>query len=81
MASFEHQVIIELTRDRGELLRELLPEGHPYKWGVLTSEPTSADLSLAPKQYLADQITVFRDEHRELCFVALLEVQRQCCSW
>jgi hypothetical protein len=77
MVSFEHQVVIELVRDRGELLREVLPEGHPRKALSLTSASTSADLSLVPKQYLADQLTLYQDEAGALCFAILTEVQRE----
>lgn len=77
MVSFEHQVVIELARDRGQLLREILPDGHKRKDGDLTSEITSADLSLVPTQYLADQITLFRDKRGRPCFAILVEVQRK----
>jgi hypothetical protein len=76
MVSFEHQVVIEFARHRGELLREILPAGHKRKELSLLSSPASSDLSLVPKQYLADQITLYREQDGTLRFAILLEVQQ-----
>jgi hypothetical protein len=79
MPSLDHEILVEMFRDRGELARELLRPRIELPAGHFTAEAASIDLSqVTPTEYRADHVIAFRD--RDLPdaptgFVVIVEVQ------
>jgi hypothetical protein len=81
MPSFPHEILVDVARKRSEVIRKLLLHCgdammRPRLEGA-TGKCESADLSqVAPIEYFADNVTVFRDEAGEKLLVAVVEVQQ-----
>jgi hypothetical protein len=80
MPSFPHEILVDFARKRSEVIRKLLQhcgdvalrEDLEHAIG----EPRSSDLSqVVPIEYLADNVTLFRDDAGEHLLVAVVEVQ------
>lgn len=76
--SFDHQIVLELVRSQSELVRRLLPA----RWRRALArgargQSVSADLSqVAPVEYRADHVVVFRDDRDVDQLAVIVEVQR-----
>ena len=80
MPSVPHEILIHLVRNCGELAAELLRlAGKPqlqFASTELLAEVSSAEFNqIAPVEYRADQVTIFRDEQRRPVMVVIVEVQ------
>jgi hypothetical protein len=80
MPLFPHEILVDFARKRSEVIRKLLlhcgdlavRSGLEHAIG----EPQSADLSqVVPIEYIADNVTVFRDASGKEILVAVVEVQ------
>jgi hypothetical protein len=75
--SFLHEILVELFRNRADLVRELLHSYAGLELGEVTAETASVDLSqVASTEYRADNVTVFRDKHRVPTLAVVIEIQR-----
>ena len=77
MASFSHEILVELFRNRVELARELLHVCAGIEIPGLTFESGSIDLSqVTPTEYRADKVVIARDELRIPTAAVIIEIQR-----
>lgn len=73
--SFQHELFVELFRNRPELVRELLRACVGIELAGTATELGPSDLSqLAPAQYLADCVAIVRDGPRATA-AAVVEIQ------
>jgi hypothetical protein len=76
--SFPHEILVELFRNRADLVRDLLRACAGLQLGEVTAEAASVDLSqVVSTEYRADNVTVFRDRHRVPTLAVVVEIQRQ----
>ena len=61
MPAFPHEILVDIFRNGGDVVRELLRTCAEIKLGKVTAETASIDLSqVVPIEYRADNVTVFR---------------------
>lgn len=78
MPSFTHEILVELVRNRGDVVRELLRACAGVTLDGVTAEVASADLSQAVSvEYRADCTMIFRDSTGVAVLAAVVEVQLQ----
>lgn len=80
MPSFPHEILVDFARKRSESVRKLLQHcgdsGLRKQLEGTTGTVESTDLSqVAPIEYFADSVIVFRDERDKAVLVAVVEVQ------
>jgi hypothetical protein len=74
--TFCHEILVELFRNRGDLVRELLACAHLTVPGDV-AEVASVDLSqVVSTEYRADHVSVFRDATGVATLVVVVEIQR-----
>ena len=78
MLSFDHEILVELFRENGELAAELLRACAGIKLDHARVERGSIDLSrVAPTGYYADTVAILRDHDDRPVTGVIVEVQRQ----
>ena len=78
MPAFPHELLVDIFRNGGEVVRELLRACAEIKLGKVTAETASIDLSqVVPIEYRADNVTVFRCRKRKPVLAVVVEIQRQ----
>src|SRR6187397_2975793 len=76
MLSFQHELLVELFRQRPALSLELLRAGAGIELEGVTAELGSIDLSqVAPTAYRSDALTVTRDREGVARAAVIAEVQ------
>lgn len=77
MASFEHDILVELVLNQPLLARDLLRACAGVDVGSASVEIGSPDLSqVAPTEFRADAALVFRDSEHQASAAVVVEVQR-----
>ncbi len=77
MPSWEHEILVELFRNRPELAVELLRRCADLDLGGVSVESGSVDLSqVVPTTYLTDAVTIVKDAGGEAVAAVIVEVQR-----
>jgi hypothetical protein len=75
--SFDHEILVELFRNRPRLAAELLRECAQVEIRGATFEDGSSDLSqIVPVSYLADTVAIARDLDRVPIGAVIVEIQR-----
>ncbi len=78
MPSFTHEILVELVRNRGDVVRELLRACAGVTLEGVTAEVASADLSQTVSvEYRADCTMVFREPTGAAVLAVVVEVQLQ----
>ncbi|MEZ4362963.1 MAG: Yae1 family protein [Kofleriaceae bacterium] len=79
MPSLSHEILVELVRQRGALVRDLLRAcAGPLPPEDAVAESASVDLSqVVSAEYRADHVTLFLDPERRPALAVIVEVQRQ----
>ena len=78
MPAFPHEILVDIFRNGGDVVRELLRARADIKLGKVTAEMASIDLSqVVPIEYRADNVTVFRNRAHKATLAVVVEVQRK----
>jgi hypothetical protein len=76
--SFDHEILVELFRNEGELAAELLRHCAGIAVAHVRAECATIDLSqIAPTEYRADAVAILRDGNDIPVLGVVVEVQRQ----
>jgi hypothetical protein len=76
--AFPHEILVDIFRNGGDVVRELLRARADIKLGKVTAELASIDLSqVVPIEYRADNVTVFRNRAHKATLAVVVEVQRK----